>query len=460
MSILPFLTTDLDSPERKRPREEGALTQSRVGSLYSMPLDALGSAVNMHIKQLTMCPIDPYGSAEPFDAYVRDAQHLHVPRFYGLSQWGPAATDETTEGDHVELRFEGELSAVQREAVNAFERHIGLMRGNPRGGVVVLPCGYGKTVFALHMAARLGRRTLVLVHKSFLVEQWQARARQFLPGASLGIIQQATVQSDADVVVGMVQSIAKRQYPPGTFDGFGFVVIDEAHHMAAPIFSQAMHRLPARVTLALSATPERKDGLDHLLRWSMGDICFRVARNAEVVHVHLDTLEEDPRPKPILTRDGRPNLAVMINRLARNKRRNERLAQRVAQYCAEKRKVIVMGDRVEQLKTLDAMLAGSPASRGFYIGKSTVLERTEAEGKDVIFTTFSMAREALDIPALDTLVMATPAGNIEQSVGRILRKHSCKQTPTVYDLLDDYQPFLAMRSKRLALYRKERYVLS
>jgi len=127
----------------------------------------------------------------------------------------------------------------------------------------------------LDLLARPGA-TLVLVHKAFLVQQWQERVRQFRPGATLGIVQQATAQVGADVVIGMVQSIARRAYPEGTFDGFGFVVIDEAHHMAAPIFSLAKRQLPARTTLALSATPERRNGLDELLRWSMGEICFRV----------------------------------------------------------------------------------------------------------------------------------------------------------------------------------------
>jgi len=108
--------------------------------------------------------------------------------------------------------------------VRAYEERLDT-GAKPKGGLVVLPCGYGKTVFALYLAAQHGRRTLVLVHKGFLVEQWQARMRQFLPGATVGVIQQGRIESDADVVVGMIQSIAKREYGDHVLSGFGLVII-------------------------------------------------------------------------------------------------------------------------------------------------------------------------------------------------------------------------------------------
>lgn len=472
MSILRFLQPAAPGDEGEEERElkrarQAAAPGSFVEAVYAMPVGLLEDGTYAaHVRRLTMCPVESFGAATPFNAYLRDGGYLRVPRYYGLREWGPAASDRTTDGAPVALRFEGRLSAVQLDATAAYEAHLaGFAEGGPRGGIVVLPCGYGKTVFALQMAARLGRRTLVLVHKGFLLQQWQERARQFLPGATLGLVQQATAQVEADVVIGMVQSIARRNYPEGTFDGFGFVVIDEAHHMAAPIFSLAMRRLAARTTLALSATPERRDRLDDLLRWSMGDICFRVARQPEMVHIHSHAYEQHPAPRPLLTRDGRPNIAQMVNRLACDPRRNRLLVRRIARYAAEGRRLIVMSDRLEQLLELDRLLcelcAAAPAAavptRGHYVGRSSAVERTAAAGCDVVFTTFSMSREALDIAELDTLVMATPVGNVEQVVGRILRKHPDKQTPVVFDVLDTYQPFEGMRRKRHKLYRREGY---
>jgi superfamily II DNA or RNA helicase len=299
--------------------------------------------------------------------------------------------------------------------------------------------------------------------------------RQFLPGASVGVIQQGRIESDADVVVGMVQSIAKRDYEEHVLSGFGLVVIDEAHHMAAPVFSRAMRKIHARYTLALSATPERRDGMDDLLRWSLGDIVFRVQRDAELVHVH-SLLYECRRPAICLGRDGRPVLARMLNALAEDPARNRLIVQHIAHLARQGRKIIVMSDRVAQLHVLDQLLVevlggdgdgegggegeegdGGAVTRGFYTGKTPPAERQAAEHKQVIFTTYAMSREALDIPALDTLVMATPVGTVEQVVGRILRKHPDKQIPLVLDVVDPYSVFDCMRWKRRKYYAKQGY---
>lgn len=444
------------SGEPRPPR--APLATRVVGATYEVSCAELGAAEAAAVlRELTMTPIDTYSAeTSSFDAYALEGDRLRVPRFYGTARWGAATDDRTGEGEPAGFVFGGALSEVQRRCHASFMAHLGKSAGNPRGGIVVLPCGYGKTVFALHLAATLGRRTLVLVHKNFLVEQWQARARQFLPAARLGMLQQAHVEVDADLVVGMVQSIAKRDYPPEVFAGFGLVVIDEAHHLAAPVFSRALTKIPARYTLALSATPERKDGMGELLEWSMGPIVFRVQRETETVHVQAVHFEQ-ARPRIVLNAQGRPVIAVMLNHLARNERRNRLIADFTRRLAHEGRHVIVMSDRIEQLQALDALIADTVESRGFYIGKSTAREREEAEHKRVLLTTYSMSREALDIPRLDTLVMASPVGNVEQVIGRILRKHPEKKTPLVIDIVDSFSVFECMRWKRRQYYASQAY---
>jgi superfamily II DNA or RNA helicase len=470
-SLLPFMRAadrdESDVPAKRHQPAPGDVRpgnpitrDARVGSMYYLPRSAIEDELSSVVRDLTMCPLETFGAgAKPFRAYSEVGDRIGVPRFYGLGRWGGAGHDDTADGDPIVADFHGGLTDVQVRCVSAYEAHLDGCTTNPRGGMVVLPCGYGKTVFALHMVSRLKRRTLVLVHKNFLVQQWQERARQFLPGCTLGVIQQGTVEADADVVVGMVQSVCKRDYDASVFRGFGLVIIDEAHHMAAPLFSQAMCKIPARFTLALSATPERRDGLDNLLHWGMGDVVFRVARDAEVVDVH-SLVYETPRPKLTLLRDGRPNLAAMLNGLGRDQRRNALIAQHVCEYVAAGRKIIVMSDRLEQLRLLDDLVrarAPPETTRAFYVGTSTAAERRLAQERQVLFTTYAMSREALDIPALDTLVMATPVGAIEQVIGRILRRHPGKQAPLVLDVIDPYSVFAGMRWKRRGYYVKQGY---
>jgi len=444
----------------KRQKVRGESFRSTViGCTYRISKQELGSTIHAHIKKLTLCPIETFSKeSHPFPAYEVDDQYLYVPKFYGVNAWGEAHVDQSSEGERIDVKFEGTLSPVQQECTGVFHEMVASSGGSPCGGIVVLPCGYGKTVYALQMIACMKRKTLVLVHKNFLVEQWTQRAKQFLPGVRIGMIQRDVVETDADVVVGMVQSISKREYDTEIFKQFGLVIIDEAHHMAARVFSQALLKIPAKYTLALSATPERKDGMTDLLKWSMGEIIYRVKREQEVVNI-TSLVAETSKPKIFMNKEGRVNWALMVTSVSKNERRNRLILKYVLEYINEGRKIIIMSDRVDQLKLLNAMIdeSGTVASKSFYIGTTSAKERESAEKKDILLTTYSMSREALDIPALDTLVMATPVGDIEQVVGRILRKHPDKKTPLVLDVIDPYSIFDCMRWKRRAYYASQNY---
>ena len=434
--------------------------KTQIDCTYRISKAELGSDIHKHLKALTLCPIETFAKdTKPIMAYQMDDEYLYVPKFYGVRVWGDANLNCSVDGEEINVTFDGKLSDVQRNCADVYIRLLESSNGNPFGGIVVLPCGYGKTVYALYMISIIKRKTLVLVHKNFLVEQWQARARQFLPGVKLGMIQQNTIDTDADIVVGMVQSISKREYDPHIFKQFGFVIIDEAHHMAAPVFSQAMRKIPSKYTLALSATPERKDGMTDLLKWSMGDIVFRVKRESETVYIN-SLIFETTKPQIHANKEGRVNWALMINSITKNERRNKLITKYIIDYLQSGRKIIIMSDRVDQLKVLNSMLdkSGIGVTKGFYIGSTSPKERQLAETKQVLLTTYSMSREALDIPALDTLIMASPAGDVEQIIGRILRKHPEKQTPLVLDIIDPYSIFDCMRWKRRAYYVRQNYI--
>jgi superfamily II DNA or RNA helicase len=114
---------------------------------------------------------------------------------------------------------------------------------------------------ALAYAAHLGVRTMIIVHKEFLANQWKERINQFCPGATIGRVQQDTFDIEHDFVIGMIQTMCSRENDPKAFDTIGFVIVDEAHHIGAAAFSQTMFKLCPRYSLGLTATPDRKDGL-------------------------------------------------------------------------------------------------------------------------------------------------------------------------------------------------------
>ena len=307
-------------------------------------------------------------------------------------------------------------------------------------------------VLIIHCTAA-GPGTLVLVHKAFLVEQWRERVQQFLPDASVGMIKQDVADGKSDVVIGMVQSLSKRNYPADLLSNFGTVVVDEAHHMSAPVFNAALSKLPAKHVLGLSATPERKDGLTPLLYHSMGPICFRAERPPEYAKVSVAYA----RMFGANHLQGRPRrISLMLNAMAKDQTRNDLLASHVARHVCGGRFAIVLTDRLLQLDLLKEMLLKKGVKKddvGYYVGATSAQDRATNSQKPCILSTYCMAKEGLDIPRLDTLVLATPKSDVVQAVGRIQRFHCQKSTPLILDVVDPFSMFRACHWKRQRLYK-------
>ena len=440
---------------------------TRVAAMYELPASQLERGVlRKHVDALTMVPKDPYQKAEDssFPAFVLSDDVLRVPRWYGVRAFGPAAEDATQVGSLLSeeaSRFEGAVQQHQVEPIRSvLDSFFAEGAPSPRGGMICLGCGQGKTVCALNVVSRLGRRTLVLCHKAFLVDQWKERASTFLPGAKVGVVRQSRVELDADIVVASLQSVALRDYEAGTFDGFGLLVIDEAHHLSAPCLSRALQKLPMRNVLALSATPERRDGLTHLLYDSMGPILYRSERPQERVLVSRLIYTNRAKQTEILGRDNKPMYARMLNRLADDAARTAIVAQHLHRHILNGRHIIVLSDRIKQLESVSASVVALGTSAddvALYIGRCTAAERDRASTKQLILSTYSLAREGLDLGRLDTLCLLTPSSSVEQATGRILRPNEGKKTPLVLDVVDPFSLFDRMSLKRLKYYRSRSY---
>lgn len=434
---------------------------TRIKTLYSVPKSLMSeSELENHKRTLTLSVYDNgYGQPPPpLKVYVETEERFFVPRYYGIEHWGMPEEIVASKGEPMTHEFKGSLNKIQQLAVDDSLKQL---EANIIGGaMLVLPCGYGKTVCALAICCHIKVRTLVLVHKSFLVQQWHERAQTFIPDASLGIIRQDIINSDADIVVGMIQSISKRGYSEDLMSKFGLVIVDEAHHMSAPVFNTALRYTPSQKILALSATPERKDGLTQLLFWSMGGICHRIERSPEHTLVSCMIYEGGSR-KEIIAKNGMLSIPSMLNMLAKDKVRNTIIAKRIHECYNANRYVIVLSDRLSQLTELTAILCDTmhlpECDIAEYIGRTKQTERDIASTRKIIMTTYSMAKEGLDIPRLDTVVFATPKGDVVQASGRVQRKHSDKNVPLIIDIVDTFSIFEKLRWKRWSFYRNESF---
>ncbi len=470
--------------------EQRAASLCHVNSMYNIPKLHMPQILLEQIRQdLTMVPFTPSfvpnkkGQASPgFYAFGESETHIAVPRFYGIEKFGVPTTPGainvscgTQMNDNVVFTGKLRTDVPQEHAYNVI---METLCGSPEsktpneigGAMAQLPCGYGKTVLAIAIAVMLHVRTIILVHKEFLMSQWIERIMQFAPSAKIGRLQQNIIEiDDCDFVVGMVHSVAGRDYDSSSISTFGFMIVDECHHMAAQFFSQAIPKFSTKYTLALTATPRRSDGLERLLWWSMGPIAYEVSREIENVRVLQITFEQGNRREIINRRNGEALRPQMINALVADHQRNEftlNLLMAVVRSRpksgspGKSRKVIFLSDRLDHLRTMMANLnraLGCDYTYGLFIGGMSEVQRDKSATCDVIFGTYVMASEALDIPALDTIIFGTPKSDVEQAIGRILRPHKGKHVPTVIDILDPFSYYENQGWKRYNLYKKFRY---
>lgn len=355
------------------------------------------------------------------------------------------------------LVFNGTLRDEQEEAVRVFAD--ALEGGRSLGGVLQAPPGWGKTSMMLALIQRLSKngcvpKTLVLVHKEFLTSQWEERIQQFLPRAVVGRIQGDVCQTNADIVLGMIQSLSQREYPSDVYRSFALVSSDECHRISAATWSSVIPRFTARWRVGLTATPRRKDCAENAFWWHIGPVLF-TAKEVRLV----PAIRWVRTGFKFIAIPGERSLAsapraVQIRVMCASEERNRRLTDEIRQAVEAGRKILVLSERLNHLARLALILqAARPGTKAeFYVGGMSEDALRESSKAQVIFATSQMASEGLDIPALDTLVMATPISDPEQAVGRILRPHEGKKRTIVVDLVDDVEWMQKQADRRARMY--------
>lgn len=414
------------------------------------------------------CNIQPFclsnfgESRVKFPIYRECNNKLYLPKFYGIEKFGLPDEIRIPPGDDIKLIFTGRLREHQIEPVDVVMKSL----YNKGGGILSLWCGSGKTTLACCIISNLHKKTFVLVHKDFLMNQWIDRITTFLPGARIGKIQGTIVDiNDKDIVIGMVQSIALKEYPIGTFDSFGFLILDEAHRVPSKEFSRSFTKIQCPYMLALSATPTRIDGLTKVLKWFVGDIIYekksKITTNAVVRCISFKS--DNPKYKnEIVGYLGKINYAAMINQLVNYIPRIRAIATVLVQLVREEnRQVLVLSDRKELLKDLDAIMCKENISSGLYIGGMKQEQLTLSGSKSVILATYPMAAEGLDIATIDTICLATPKTRIEQASGRIrvqtMDSVDMRKSPLIIDWIDDFSIFTSQARQRMLFYKKKGY---
>ena len=416
-------------------------------------------------KALTVKPfslINPH-AVPKYKVYYEDKKHLYLPKHYGLEKFGPVPSTRDVEQTPAKYwTFAGSIRPQQLPVVNSF------LQPEPHDGIISLHTGGGKTVCALFIASNLRVPTLVVVHNTFLRDQWVDRIRAFLPNARIGRVQADVCDvADRDIVIVMLQTLSMKELNIDVFKPIGLVIVDECHHIASEVFVQSLPKVTSKYMLGLSATPDRKDKLMHVIHWFLGPLLYKSETGDSVdTKINVEVFEyvnNDPEFNEIVTSSqGFVSVPIMVNKLANCEDRTRWLCRIIADVTEEGRQVLVLSDRVEHCK---ALLDGLPeeirATACILSQKVTSAKRAEfCADKKILIATYSMCKEGFDVPTLNTLVMATPRPDIDQIVGRILRVEKSKRTihPLIIDIVDPQ--FRRQFGARNTLYKKRQYTVT
>jgi superfamily II DNA or RNA helicase len=385
---------------------------------------------------------------------VLDLLHAHAIR--------PQLQDERAPGQPVSAKFTATLRRDQKSAVQAMLKHD--------TGVLCAPTAFGKTVVAAALIARRKVSTLVLVHRTELLRQWQERLTGFLElrQGDLGLLGGGEKRPAGKIDIAVMQSLSRREDLGEFLDRYGQIIADECHHLSAFSFESLLKQAKARYVVGLTATPIRRDGHQPIIFMQCGPIRHSAA-TPETAPARLRVC---PRrwPAPEIP----PDVAIqdLFRMLANDGERNRRIVSDVLVAYREGRKVLVLTERTDHLTLLRAALADEVEHCFVLHGRLTKRQRAalfaELEALDgavprVLLATGRLIGEGFDHPPLDTLVLAMPIswkGTLQQYAGRLHRGHATKQDVRIYDYAETDQPQLArMWEKRQRGYRAMGYAI-
>lgn len=400
-----------------------------------------------------------YDTDEKFNVFHENDEQIFIPKFYAMEKFGIPYSKINNSGDDINLQFIIELREPQKKIIN----NIFNSYEKQGGGILTLPCGFGKTIIALYFIALLKKKTLIIVHREFLIAHWEEKIKSSLSTAKIGIIQGNNINiHNCDIVIVMLQTLALRDYPEDFFDSFGHIIIDECHRVPTSVFSNVLFKINSNYMLGLSATPNRSDGMSKVLKWHIGDIInLNIQIKSEIqINVERYVLNFDINTKMQLLNVGKDSFSKYLSNVLKFDVRNNLIVNTILNEYKNNsnRHFLVLSDRIVHLKELETVFKKNNfTSIGYIIGGKSKDEISNAQKCKVILATYSMVTEGLDIPTLNCLVLASPKIEVEQAIGRISRISNSSFNPLVIDFIDILPAFVNESCKRYLFYNKKKY---
>lgn len=438
---------------------------SLSNSGYSIKKDTIDENEYKKIKkELKVSPktFGDFGVDVSFELFTENDKKIYIPKYYGIKNYGFPNKIKNNNPKDININCNIKLKKIQEEIVEKFKVSI----KDNGGGIISAKCGLGKTVLSIYLISMLKVKTLVLVHKNFLLDQWIEEINRFTTNVKIGIIKGDKCDViDKDIVIGSIQTLCKDKFPKYIYKEFGFLICDEAHHLCAKSFSKSLRNTSFKYTLGLSATPNRDDGLTPVFINYLGPIFFKSKIDkSNDIDITMYQYNDKTQKYCEEVRNYRGNLMnpTMINNIASYKPRNQFIITLIKPLLDEGRKVLILTERISQVNYIIDELEKLGIQSGKYIGGMKKEQRDASLEYDLVIGTYSMIEEGFNCPKLDTLIMITPKSNknsLEQSIGRILRKkkEDRERTPLVIDIWDLFGNYKNQGYKRIKFYKRHGY---
>jgi superfamily II DNA or RNA helicase len=379
-----------------------------------------------------------------------------IPIFYALKNIKlpykinfPEVKNEFTDNfdtNKITLR-EGTQEETFNRCIQEFDKPFG-------GGILQLATASGKTIIFLKIACYSKMKTLIIVNKIELLNQWKNEIKKFIPDARIGTIQGKTFDiEDKDIVVGMLQTITiKKEITHHNFFFNSLAVIDESHNISSEVFSQIIFKIRPKYLFGLTATLERKDKLEKMIYWYLGDILYSNISNEkkEQTEIHIYKYKGKSSVALTLKDNETPACSAMLSNIADDTERSNLIIDILKELSINpKRNVLVLSDRVSQLKFIHKELPNS----ALFIGTMKTDQLIKSKESQILLATYKIASEGFSHAKLNCLLFATSRSNINQAIGRIYRqKHEI--TPIIVDVYDDFSFFKSQYYKRRKMYKE------
>jgi len=416
-------------------------------------------------KELTVC--SKYDTQKKVQLFCADGIRFGVPlhHYQNYDNITKKVIDNRIIGDGIKFKFISSFWQGQKDIVDAFQWRYG---EGKTGFIIEAKTGSGKSCIAMAILAKIGKRSLVVVPRSNLVNQWKDKLLEHtdLKLKDIGIINGPKVDwQGKKIVVGLVHSLAVDRFGVDFRDNFGVVVFDEAHSSVPPAtFSPVVTMFRPKIRIAMSATLQRPDGMDVVFRKHIGEVYLTAnitKRFPAIVLLHNYHRSSGYLPTGMKKLNKR---GMLISKLANNAERNSLIVNYLLKMIkSDNRRVLVLSDRTWQLIVLKKLLDQrakiyniklANSDSGYFVntlsilndkGKITQKKKVTEEERQrvvnnckVIFGTYGMVGLGSNIPDLSGLIYATPQSAAEQTQGRIERALEDKRQPVVVDIVDTY----------------------